>query len=188
MKSILLPTALLAIVIVSCNNKKPKQISNIDSANLFTTTTKTNIKPNSVRQDSATATGIQSTIGNQSEPVINTNTNTSSLPPTYIPNIITIDKITSDDNFNHLLEVIISNPYDKTMANIQVYLGEDGNVSIPANISETDSQLMNLNVDRIAPHGSKSFTITTKDKGATDRNYTVSARKIRFTDGSMLTP
>jgi hypothetical protein len=110
------------------------------------------------------------------------------IKPNYIPNIVTVDKITSDENYNHLLQITINNPYDKPITNIQVYISDDGNLSIPEDISEDNFYLRNMNIDPLQPTSSVSYTISTNDKGAEGRDYVVSARKIRFEDGTVVTP
>ena len=107
---------------------------------------------------------------------------------TYIPDIVSIDSITSDQNFNHLIQITIKNPYDKSISNIQVYISDTGNSYIPEGISEEDAYLRNMRIDPLKPHSQGTYTLSTNDNGAKDINYAVSARRIRFTDGTTVEP
>jgi hypothetical protein len=119
---------------------------------------------------------------------LNASVSTPAKHLTYIPDIVSIDSITSDENFNHLIQITIKNPYNKPISIIQVYISDTGNSYIPEGISEEDAYLRNMRIDPLKPHTQGTYTLSTNDNGAKDINYAVSARRIRFTDGTTVEP
>jgi len=146
---------------------------------------------------SANSTSTSNIGENQSQSISNslstdsfasTNVTKPSTHLTYIPDIVSINKITTDESYNHLLEITINNPYDKPISDIQVYISDDGNLSIPEGISEDNFYLRSMNIDPLKPNTKGIYTISTNDKGAEGKTYVVLARRIRFTDGTTAEP
>lgn len=162
---------LLPVILFFTNTNKPKE----------TKPAKVQVTPGNVISPSAP----QSTSTNNDKNLVDVDNST--VKRDYIKDIINLDSITVDGNFSHLLRVTITNPYDKSISNVQVYLGYDGNVYIPSDISEDSPQLINMKI-QIPPNSHESYTIATNDNGVANRRYVVSVRKIRFTDGTSVEP
>lgn len=176
------------IIIIICNPSKQQpnnaaivnESSGIDSVKLMA-----KVMPSETqRVDSAIQ---KSEIANKETEVDYTNAPTVSTIDDKIQNIAEIVNTTSDDNFNTRLNVTISNLYDKPLANIQLYISQDGNSYIPDDLSENSSQLVNIDLSGLLPGKQKTISITSNDKGNKNFLYAINTRKIRFSDGNLLT-
>jgi hypothetical protein len=130
---------------------------------------------------------------NESEPVKRetqidySNKANTSIADDKVQSIAEIVKTTSDDNFNTRLSITISNPYHKSLANVQLYISQDGNSYIPDDLPENSSQLINIGLADLPPGKEKTISITSNDKGNKNILYAINTRKIRFSDGVLLT-
>jgi len=102
----------------------------------------------------------------------------------HTPTLINVDSLKVDSNFNPQLNYTVTNSYNKSISNIEVvvFSALDFDEQIHKN-----TMTANINVGNLKPNTQKSFALSIDGNIETSKGVIIKAKKVRFTDGTLLT-